>query len=66
MTNTDPLLTVKQLAKREGVAEWKVREWLRFGGLPHYTINGIRIRCSEFKAWLTSRKRVTGAHAVIG
>lgn len=53
----DPLLTVKQLAQREGIPEWKVREWLR-GGLPHYRANGIAIRESEHRAWLQTKRRV--------
>lgn len=58
----DPLLTVKQLAQREGIPEWKVREWL--GGrargvppLPHYAVGGVRVRDSEYRQWLESRRR---------
>lgn len=57
----DPLLTVKQLAEREGLPEWKVRSWVdgrvRGAPLPHYSIGGIRVRASEYQAWLESRRR---------
>lgn len=57
----DPLLTVRQLAEREGVPQWKVRKWV--GGvvagqrLPTYNVGGIRVRDSEYRRWLESRRR---------
>lgn len=57
----DPLLTVQQLAEREGVPQWKVRKWIggRVPGdrLPHYVAGGVRVRDSEYRAWLESRRR---------
>jgi len=57
----DPLLTVRQLAQREGVPEWKIRSWLAGrvsgGRLPSYSAGGVRVRDSEYRAWLSSRKR---------
>jgi hypothetical protein len=61
----DPLLTVSQLSKREAIPEWKIRDWLRKGGLPHYTISGIRIRLSEYYSWLSSKRRTTGSTPVM-
>lgn len=57
MSVEDPLLTVKQLAKREGVSIWTVRDWLRARvPLPHYKANGIRIRWSKYLAWLEAKR----------
>jgi hypothetical protein len=57
----DPLLTVAQLAAREGVPEWKVRKWVggRIPGepLPHYKAGGVRVRESEYERWLDRRRR---------
>jgi hypothetical protein len=42
------------------VPEWKVRDWLR-KGLPHYSACGIRIRYSQFVAWLEARSSTSVA-----
>ncbi len=61
MSQRDPLLTVRQLAEREGLPEWKVRKLIsgRVSGarLPAYDVGGIRVRQSEYQAWLASRAR---------
>lgn len=58
-TTGDPLLTVKQLADREGMDERHVRLLIDKHGLPHYRmvptargLRGIKIRLSEYMAWL--------------
>ncbi len=57
----DPLLTVAQLAAREGVSQSLIRKWV--GGyvpgsrLPHYKAGGVKVRDSEYRAWLASRRR---------
>ncbi len=57
-TPHDPLLTVKQLAEREGVSEEMVRHFYAKKGLPHYKACGIRIRYSDYLSWLESSKVV--------
>lgn len=52
----DPLLTVQQLAEREGLSERQVRHMIKRGGLPHYKANGVRIRLSEYLGWLAARR----------
>jgi excisionase family DNA binding protein len=59
--SNDPLMTVRQLAAREGVSEDTVRRWIRRDGLPHYKAGGIRVRCSAFRAWISGRLRVLSA-----
>lgn len=55
---TDPLLTVSQLAEKEGVPEWKIRDWLRAPTpLPSYRCGGVRVRLSEYRAWMEARRR---------
>lgn len=54
--STDPLLTVRQLAEREGMTERRVRHLLT-QGLPAYKACGVRIRLSEWHDWLGSRRR---------
>lgn len=58
----DPLLTIRQLAQIEGLPESKVRGWAYGRGtggarMPTYKINGVRVRASEYQAWLESRRR---------
>ncbi len=53
---TDPLLTVKQLAELEGMSQRRVR-WFLERGLPHYKAHGIRVRLSEWRAFLAERRR---------
>lgn len=55
-TPDDPLLTVKALAEREGLSEGHVRFLMRERGLPHYKVGGVKIRLSEWKAWLESKR----------
>ncbi len=52
----DPLLTVRQLADREGFSQRRVR-YLLTQGLPSYKAAGVRVRLSEYLAWLGSRRR---------
>lgn len=59
----DPLLTVKQLAAREGLAERFVRRLIDREGLPVVRMQstrrgprGIRIRWSEYQSWLDGRR----------
>jgi len=52
----DPLLTVQQLARREGVAERHVRRMIE-RGLPAFKACGIRIRLSEYERWLEGHRR---------
>lgn len=54
--DADPLLTVSQLAQREGFTERQVRLMISRYGLPVYRLGGIRIRWSEYREWLASRK----------
>lgn len=56
IANSDPLLTVHQLATREGMNEKQVRYLLREKRLPHYKAGGIRIRLSEYLSWLETRR----------
>ena len=53
----DPLLTVHQLALREGLSERQVRDLILRAGLPCYRVNGVRIRLSEYLDWLAGRKQ---------
>ena len=53
----DPLLTVAQLAQLENTTEWRVRHMIQRCGLPNYKIGGVRIRLSEYRHWLASRRR---------
>lgn len=53
---SDPLLTVRQLAEREGMNERRVRHLLN-QGLPAYRAAGVRIRWSEYCDWLGGRRR---------
>lgn len=56
----DPLLTIAQIAAREGLPEWKVRSWTRARGaerMPHYKAGGLMVRASEYQRWLESRRR---------
>jgi excisionase family DNA binding protein len=55
-TPDDPLLTVVQLAALEGIAEDRVRHLIRAHDLPAYKIGGVRIRLSEYRAWLAARR----------
>lgn len=62
MSAKDPLMTIRQLAEREGLPEWKVRAWIYGRGLggerlPHYAVGGLRVRASDYQAWLESRRR---------
>ncbi len=55
-------MTIRQLAEREGLPEWKVRAWIYGRGLggerlPHYAVGGLRVRASDYQAWLESRRR---------
>jgi excisionase family DNA binding protein len=62
----DPLLTVRQLARREGLSERAVRSMIERHGLPAYRAgherrggmrgSGIKIRLSEYLAWLEARR----------
>lgn len=54
----DPLLTVFQLGEREGLSERQVRDLIARKSLPHYRVNGIRVRLSEYLEWLAARRRV--------
>lgn len=53
----DPLLTVRELAEDQGLTERQVRTLIAKAGLPAYDVGGIRIRRSEFEAWLATRRR---------
>lgn len=58
----DPLLTIRQLAAREGVPEEKVRGWAYGRGsggsrLPTVKLAGLRVRESEYQRWVESRTR---------
>jgi len=52
----DPLMTVKNLARREGVTERHVRRMIE-RGLPAYKAVGVRIRLSEYERWLAAHRR---------
>lgn len=54
---SDPLLTVRQLAEREGMTERRVRHLVREHDLPAYRAAGVRIRWSEYCGWLDERRR---------
>ncbi len=53
----DPLLTVKQLAELEGFTEDRIRFLINRCDLPNYKAGGVRIRLSEYQAWLAARRR---------
>ncbi len=56
-TNNDPLLTVRQLADREGLTERQVRYAIKQAGLPCVAaFGGKRVRLSEYLAWLEARR----------
>lgn len=55
MSSDDPLLTVRQLADREGLTERQVRRLIYSHGLPVYRVCGVRIRWSEYLGWLEGR-----------
>lgn len=50
------MLTVRQLAEREGLKERRVRHLLAHG-LPAYKVHGVRIRLSEYERWLEQNRR---------
>lgn len=52
----DPLLTVKGLAELEGIPEQTLRKCISRKGMPHVRMGGIRIRLSEYKAWLEEQR----------
>lgn len=52
----DPLLTVQQLADREGLSVRQVRHLIRKHGLPCYRAGGVRVRLSQYLAWLEGRR----------
>jgi hypothetical protein len=53
------MLTVRQLAEREGYTERHVRVLLQ-AGLPHFDRCGIKIRLSEYLAWMAHGRRTVG------
>jgi hypothetical protein len=53
----DPLLTVRRLAEIEGYSERTVRHLIFSHGLPVYRAGGVRVRWSEYMAWLETRRR---------
>ena len=53
----DPLLTVNQLAEREGMTPDRVRYLIKARGLPAHKAGGVRIRWSEYLAWLDANRR---------
>jgi hypothetical protein len=59
----DPLLTVQQLAAREGLEVREVRRLIDDHALPCHKVHatergprGIKIRLSEYLAWLEARR----------
>jgi hypothetical protein len=54
--NHDPLLTIRQLAEREGLAVHQVVYLIRACALPVYRVCGVKIRLSEYLAWLEQRR----------
>lgn len=57
--SSDPLLTVAQLAELEQITERRLRRLITHHGLPTYNIGGgIRIRWSEYQAWLETNRRL--------
>lgn len=57
LTAFDPLLTVQQLAAREGLSERSLRYLIVRHGVPTYRVGGVRIRRSEWLEWLAARRR---------
>ena len=55
--NPDPLMTVRQLAEWEGMTQDRVWFLIKRCGLPCYKAGGVRIRWSEYTAWLRGRIR---------
>ena len=52
----DPLLTVQQLAVREGLTKRQVWRLIYDHKLPVYRVLGVKIRLSEYLAWLAERR----------
>jgi hypothetical protein len=50
------LLTVRAFANAVGLTERQVRHLVKSCGLPSYRVNGIRLKLSDYHAWLETRR----------
>jgi excisionase family DNA binding protein len=63
MASDDPLLTVRGLAELEGVSQDTIRNFIKNSAMPHYRLQGIKIRLSEYQAWLKDMSSGTSVEA---